>query len=88
MPLPCVLFDPRPKWQLCQFPHNPHRLHADAHHPLDQIDNVAFVVTVTIRITRDSAALIGADLILVDHPLQRAAVAQPWSAPCCCSCKP
>ena len=57
--------------------HNRHRLHAHPHHPLDQIDNITFVVAVAVGVAGDAAALVGADLILIDHPIQRGTVAEP-----------
>src|SRR5262249_10961589 len=60
-------------WRQCL--HQSHRLYAHCHHPTNQPHDVLFVVG-AIRVTGDAAALIGADLILVDHPLQRGSVAQ------------
>jgi hypothetical protein len=60
-----------PERQRLQAAHNPHRLDADPHHTLDQIHNIAFIIAVTVRIAADAAALIGADLIRVDHALKR-----------------
>ena len=48
---------------------------ADGDHAPDEIDDIAFVV-VTIGVGGDAAALVGADLILVDHPIEGGMVAE------------
>ena len=54
---------------------NLHRLDAHPHDLAHEADDVFFVVGI-VRIAGDAAPLIGADLVLVDHPVERAAVPQ------------
>src|SRR5262245_27719553 len=55
--------------------HQLYRLHAHRYHPTHQPHDVLLVVG-TVGIAGDTAALVGAGLVLVDDPLQRRAVAQ------------
>lgn len=47
----------------------PHRLHTHRHHLLDQADDVRWIV-VAVGIVGNAAAFVGADLILVDNPVE------------------
>src|SRR5947209_7793503 len=58
-----------------QVPDNSHRFQADAHHLADEAHDVLLVVG-PVGVGTDAAAFVLADLILVDDPLQGAAVAE------------
>ena len=47
----------------------PHRLHAHCYNLLDQANDVRWIV-VAVGIVGDAAAFVGADLILVDNPIE------------------
>src|SRR5687768_3614922 len=51
------------------------RLDTHHHHLPDQPHDVLFIIG-AIWVTRNAAAFVGTDLVLVDHPFQRRAVAQ------------
>ena len=55
--------------------HDLDRLDADADDLADEADDVFFVVGV-VGVAGDAAAFVGADLVLVDDPIERAAVAE------------
>jgi hypothetical protein len=55
--------------------HDLHRLQADADDLTYETDDVLGIVF-TIRVRRDSAALVRRDLVLVDDPFQGATVAE------------
>jgi len=58
-----------------QLIHDPHRLHAHPHHLADEADDVLLILF-AVRIALDAGAFVFAYLILVDHPLEGAAVAE------------
>lgn len=66
---------------------NPHGFHADAHHLADEADDV-FGIVGAVGIGANAAALVLADLILIDHPLQGDAVAQTIGKTSPTECRP
>jgi hypothetical protein len=60
--------DSAPKyWQLTD---QLHRFNAHRYHLPHESHDVFFIIS-TVRVTRNAATFIGADLILVDNPIQR-----------------
>ena len=69
-------YSPSPPTLLRQPSHYLYRFQADAHDLADEADDVFFVVG-AVGVGADAAAFVGLDAVLVDDPLQGAAVTEP-----------
>ena len=67
--------DIRKDWKVGERVYEFDGLKADRDHLPDQADNVLWIGA--IRMVGDTAAVVGADLILVDDPVERRSIAQP-----------
>jgi len=63
------------KLQSRHLPNNPHRLQTRGHDLFDEADDVVFVV-LAVGVVGDVGAFVGGNLVLVDDPVDGAAVAE------------
>jgi hypothetical protein len=48
-----------------------HRLKRDRHDALEEVDDVAGIIGVPVRVIRDARGFVGSDLVALDDPFDR-----------------